>query len=43
MSLVSCNGDEYKLIRVYLGFVFGNELLMGDVDIYLCPIFLFAF
>ena len=43
MSLVSCNSDEQKLIRAYLGFVFGNALLMGDVDIYLCLIFLFKF
>ena len=43
MSLVSCNSDEHKLIRAYLGFVSGNALLMGDVDIYLCLIFLFTF
>ena len=43
VSLVSCNIDGYKLIWAYLGFVFGNVLLMSDVDIYLCLIFLFAF
>ena len=43
VSLVSCNVDRYKLIWAYLGFVFGNVLLMGDVDIYQCLIFLFAF
>ena len=43
MSLVSCNSDEHKLIPVSLGFVSGNALLMGDVDIYLCLIFLFTF
>ena len=43
MSPFSCNSDEHKLIWAYLGFVFGNALLMGDVDIYLCSIFLFAF
>ena len=31
------------MIWAYLGFVFGNAILMGDVDIYLCSIFLFAF
>ena len=39
VSLVSCNSDEHKLIWAYLGFVSGNALLMGDVDIYLCLIF----
>ena len=43
VSLVSCNSDEHKLNSAYLGFVFGNALLMGDVDIDLCLIFLFAF
>ena len=43
MSMFSCNSDEHKLIWGYLGFVFGNALLMVDVDIYLCSIFLFAF
>ena len=43
MSLVSCNSDEHKLIWVYLGLVFGKAFLAGDVDIYLCSIFLFTF
>ena len=43
MSLVSCNNDEHKLIWVYLGLVFDKALLMGDVDIYLCLVFLFTF
>ena len=43
MSLVSCNSDEHKLIWAYLGLVFGKALLLGDVDIYLCLIFLFTF
>ena len=41
VSLVSCNSDEHKLIWVYL--VFDKALLLGDVDIYLCSIFLFTF
>ena len=43
MSLVSCNSDEHKLIWAYLGLVFDKVLLLGDVDIYLCLIFLFTF
>ena len=43
MSLVSCNSNEHKLICAYLGLVFGKALLVGDVDIYLCLIFLFLF
>ena len=43
MSLVSCNSDEHKLIWVYPGLVFDKALLLGDVDINLCSIFLFTF
>ena len=43
MSLVSCNSEEHKLIWAYLGLVFGKALLVGDVDIYQCLIFLFIF
>ena len=43
VSLVSCNSDEHKLIWVYLGLVFGKALMVGDVDIYQCLIFLFIF
>ena len=43
MSPVSCNSDEHKLIWAHLGLVFGRALLTGDVDIYLCLIFLFIF
>ena len=43
VSLVSCNSDEHKLIWAYLGLVFDKALLLGDVDIYLCSIFLFTF
>ena len=43
VSLVSCNSIEHKLIWAYLGLVFDKVLLLGDVDIYLCLIFLFTF
>ena len=43
VSLVSCNSDEYKLIWAYLGMLFGKALVVGDVDIYQCLIFLFVF
>ena len=43
MSLVSCNSDGHKLIWAYLGLVFDKALLLGDIDIYLCSIFLFTF
>ena len=43
MSSVSCNSSRHKLVWAYLGSVFGRVLLMIDVDIYLCLIFLFNF
>ena len=43
VSLASCNSDEHKLIWVYLDLVFGKALMVGDVDIYQCLIFLFIF
>ena len=43
MPLVSCKKDEHKFILAYLGLVFDRALLMGDVDIYLCFVFLFIF
>ena len=35
--------DQHKFIWAYLGLVFDRALLMGDVDIYLCLVFLFIF
>ena len=43
VSLVSCKNDEHKFIWVYLGLVFDRALLMVNVNIYLCFVFLFIF
>ena len=43
MSLVSCKSDEHEFIGAYLGLVFDRVLLMDNVNIYLCLVFLFIF
>ena len=43
VSLVSCNNGEHKFVWAYLGLVFDRVLLMGNVNIYLCLLFLFIF
>ena len=43
VSLVSWKNDEHKFIWAYLGLVLVRVLLMANVNIYLCLVFLFIF